>query len=212
MARVTDLALVVLLGLLGCGKQPSKLDAIVDDPAPGELPRARMPIVIDGDWGEPAWNLQALRGVFTEPDGRGTPAGSAAEGRGGPIAGKQARPYSEVRLLRDDHDLLVALYAADEDIESADTFELTLGSVVLSLHPVARLGADAPAGARVGVDLDGTLDHPGDDDEEWVVELALPLSGFAPGPLSVTAKRCDLPKDGRARCGQWSGTVGLPAR
>jgi hypothetical protein len=191
MARVTSLALIALLG---CGKQPSKLDAIVDDPPPGVLPRARMPIVIDGDWGEPAWNLQALRGVFTVADG------------------KQARPYSEIRLLRDDRDLLVALYAADEDIESADTFELTLGSVVMSLHPIARLGADAPAGARVGVDLDGTLDHPSDDDEEWVVELALPLSGFAPGPLAVSARRCDLPKDGRARCGQWSGTVGLPAR
>ncbi len=176
-----------LILLVGCSNSPSKLDAVLADPAPDVLPRARMPIVIDGDWGEPAWNLQALRGVFT-------------------ANGAQARPYSEIRLMRDDRDLFVALYAADEDIRSTDAFELALGTRVMTLHPTTNV----IEGVRAGVDLDGTLDKPSDDDEEWVVELAIPLKDFPSGPLAVMARRCDTPKDGVVRCGQWSGTVKLP--
>ena len=58
----------------------------------------------------------------------------------------------------------------------------------------------------------GTLDDPSNDDEEWVLELAIPLqaTGFVPGVSQlVTVQRCDTPKDHIQRCGSWSGRVAL---
>src|SRR6185295_2246285 len=128
-------SLVLVLALAGCKQEPSKLDVTAK-------PVTR--IALDGELDEAAWNLRALRGVFS--------AQSA-----------QARPYSEIRLLRDETHLFIALYAADEDIRSDDAFELTAGPFVARLTAAGRA---TPATVRVAVDRDGTLDDPHDDDEE----------------------------------------------
>ena len=64
---------------------------------------------------------------------------------------------------------------------------------------------------RRGTDLDGTLDDPRDDDEEWVVELAIPYSllgirGTPDQSLSFSVKRCDTPKGRATVCGAWPRT------
>jgi hypothetical protein len=139
-------------------------------------------VVVDGDWDEPAWQ-QAQRGQFSD-------------------GGVLARPSSEVRFVRGEHALYVALYAADEDIEPTDAFDLAVGSQ--RIH-VDAAGHVTPAGvlAKVGLD-EGTLGDAHDDDEEWVVEIELPL---APPGTAVSASRCDVPKDGVKRCGAWSGAL-----
>ena len=115
-------------------------------------------------------------------------------------SGERARPYSEIRLLRDDANLIVGLYAADEDIRSTDAFELTAGSFAVRLD--ARGTASDPR-VRAGVDLDGTIDHPSDDDEEWVIE-ASPARRAGPATDRDPAKsRCDVTKAGERRCGAW---------
>ena len=81
-------------------------------------------IAIDGEWDEADWAKRALRGQLRGFDG------------------ELARPSSEIRLLRDDADLIVALYAADENIESRDAFDLTVGS--LALHVTAAGAVVAP--------------------------------------------------------------------
>lgn len=134
-------------------------------------------IVIDGAWREPAWNAKAQRGVFVDE------------------TGSAARPYSEIRLLREGDQLYVALYAADEDIRSDDAFELRVGITSLRITP------NEARRPRLAVSLDGTLDRPSDDDEEWIVELALPVAS------PITASRCDQPKSGGQRCGRWSGAI-----
>ena len=195
---------LLVLVALGC-RHHSHPDPTGDDPQ----------IVVDGEWTEPAWNTRAQRGVFLDP------------------TGAIARPFSEIRMLQDTTSVYFALYAADEDIRSSDAFELTVNSRLL------RFAADgtAPAGIRSGVDRDGTLNQSVDDDEEWVVELALPRVGF-PGSIvgpggtgsivgpggtgsivgprlsaglivPIQARRCDVPKDGLERCGQWTGTLTL---
>jgi hypothetical protein len=59
---------------------------------------------LDGELNEPVWNnLAARTGAFED------------------AAGAEARPYSEGRFLWDGEDLLVALYAADDDIEAKAT-------------------------------------------------------------------------------------------
>lgn len=139
-------------------------------------------VVVDGDWDEPAWRV-AQRGRFTD-------------------GGTLARPSSEVRLVRGERQLYVALYAADEDIEPGDAFELSVGSARVRVDAAGHV-TPADVVAKVGLD-EGTLGDAHDDDEEWVVEVALPL---APAGTPVTASRCDVPKDGIQRCGAWSGAL-----
>ena len=192
------------LALVACGKhEPAKGHDPPARLAPDVVPRAGVAIAIDGALEEPPWNHRSLRGVLTGDDGQ------------------QARPYSELRMLHDDATLYVGLYAADEDIRTTDTWKLELGPRVIHVDATGK--ADAPD-VRAAIDRDGTLDQPGDYDEEWVIELAIPLPAAPASPSSagarsdaerragsfdVAAERCDTPKDGRVRCGRWHARVGL---
>ena len=156
------------------------------------IPRITGPIKIDGEWDEHDWSNTALRGQFIGSDGR------------------LSRPSSEARFLHDDKDLIVALYAADENIQSTDGFDFSVGTLALHVTATAKVTPAVP-GIRAAVGYaEGTLDHPQDDDEEWVVELAIPLAstGLVPGVhVPVHAARCDTPKDDIQRCGSWSGSL-----
>ena len=63
------------------------------------------------------------------------------------------------------------------------------------------------SGAVVAVDRDGTLNKLGDNDEEWVVEMAVPLSSLGianarPGTrVPFAVRRCDIGKAGPKACG-----------
>jgi hypothetical protein len=156
---------------------------------PGVVGHTTGAIAIDGDWDEPDWPQHAWRAQFVD------------------TSGQLARPSSEVRMLRDDRDLFVALYAADENIETRDAFELAVGNVQLRVDATGHMLPEIPGvRAKSGFD-EGTLDDPRDDDEEWVVELAIPLAATGRGRVTVHAARCDVPKDGTRRCGHWDGTV-----
>jgi hypothetical protein len=70
------------------------------------------------------------------------------------------------------------------------------------------LALPVSGGARAAVDLDGTTNDPSDEDEEWVVEAAIPLAslGLAARPgatLRLSLERCDVPKGSSRRCGVW---------
>jgi hypothetical protein len=174
-------ASALLLVALGCQRAPASARLV---------PHTTGPIKIDGEWDEPDWSKTALRGQFLGDDGQ------------------LSRPTSEIRLLADGSDVLVGLYAADDDIKSTDAFDVALGE--LQLH-VTATGALTPAvpGARVAVDRDGTLDDPSNFDEEWLIELAIPRTAVQ-ARFDVAASRCDVPKNGTKRCGAWHGTVALP--
>src|SRR6185437_6319824 len=98
----------------------------------------------------------------------------------------------------------VALYAADQDIRSEDAFDVHVGA--LHAHLTAA-GTATPATVRMAVDRDGTLDDAHDEDEEWVVESAMPLDELGPPPIAIAAQRCDIVKTGERRCGHWNGTI-----
>jgi hypothetical protein len=156
------------------------------------IPRTTGEIHLDGEWNEPDWSKRALRAQFLGDDGQ------------------LARPSSEVRLLRDDRTLYVGLYAADENIQAhADAFDFSIGSLALRVDVSGQITPPTP-GVQAAVDHDGTLDDPSNFDEEWVVELVIPLdkTGLAPGAhVPVHAARCDVTKDNERRCGSWSGSV-----
>ena len=161
--------------------------------AQGVIPRTTAPLKIDGEMREQDWSRRAQRHAFTDDHD------------------EPARPFSEVRLLHDDRNLYVGLYAADENIQSNEFFEVQIGTLALHAEANGRVTPDTN-GLRVAIDRDGTLDNASDDDEEWVFEIAIPLelAGFTPGahqPLRFA--RCDTPKDGIERCGAWSGPSSL---
>lgn len=191
MQRRDTLAIVVAVLTCGC-KRSGSHEQQPPPSSPDAIPHTTGPIKIDGEWDEPDWPERAQRGQFRAANG------------------ELARPSSEVRLLHDDRDLIVALYAADENIETSDAFDLGVGMLALHVDASGTVTPFTP-GVRAAVGYDeGTRDDPKDDDEEWVVEIAMPLAniGLLPGiPKIVSAARCDVPKDGVRRCGSWSASV-----
>lgn len=180
---------LVVIAFVGCRSHEPQPRARVTPPPADTIPRATSAITIDGEWIEPDWSARALRGQFRGSDGQ------------------LARPSSELRLLHDDHDVLVALYAADENIETRDAFDLTIDTLALHVTATAEVTPATP-GIRAKVDYDeGTRDDAHDDDEEWVVELAIPLSLVAAPRHTISASRCDTPKDGVQRCATWAGSA-----
>jgi hypothetical protein len=181
------------------------------------VPRAGGPIVIDGELGDDGWLGRAARtGGFVASDG------------------SQSRPYSDARMVWSDGTLYVALYAADEDLRATyregdaplwledafhlsfrrDDTELTFDvSPLGTLTDAQRTGERAfdyswQSGARVSRDVDGTLNDPADDDEEWVIEMAIPLQalglrGTQGERTGFSIHRCDTPKRGPRLCGGW---------
>lgn len=172
----------------------------------------------DGEVEDAAWAGRLGRtGAFRGPDGA------------------DARPYSDARFLWSDGKLHVVLYAADEDIRTLkvgaasgqeDSFHMVFddGKLARSLD-VSPLGvltegsrpsgspASAPpapwkSGAKLGHDLDGTPDDPKDQDEEWVIEMDVPLASLGlegrPGErIGLSIERCDTPKKSARTCAGW---------
>jgi hypothetical protein len=188
------------------------------EPGVLRVPRTAGPVDINGKPWEDTWATAALTGQFPE--------------RGGV---KPGLPYSEARVAWDDENLYLMLYAADEDVRATpkghdiplhgeDSFHvvLTLPTRTVELDVSAAgvltdalLGADGgsdlsfESGLRFAVDLDGSLNESaGEDDEEWVVEAALPWERLGVKPLRgmrlrVELARCDTPRGSVRRCSAW---------
>jgi hypothetical protein len=187
------------------------------------VPRAPAPIAITGEVeGKAAW----------EADSGSTRNFADATGKG-------MVPYTEAKLRWTERTLYVLLYAGDLDLEGTvteadgalakdDSFHLELGDPARVID-VSVLGTVSDAicsangacdaawtsGAVVAVDRDGTLNRTGDNDEEWVVEMAVPFDALAmpaagPGTrLPLAVRRCDVGRDGPHACGGWRGELVL---
>ena len=163
-------------------------------PTSATVPRTRTAISIDGVFNEPDWVTTYSLTIQLRGDD-----------------GDFSRPYSEVRFLHDDSNLYVALYAADTDITSDDAFDLDVGNLHERLFASGKVTPSAPD-VKLSVNVDGTLDNPASKDEEWRVELAIPLAltGLALDvPADTHVGRCDTMKDGSRLCGAWSGKLSL---
>jgi hypothetical protein len=213
------------LAALGCKRSENKPGA-ASQPAVAVLrvPHVKDAIKLDGELNEPPWNAVAARtGAFVDASNLG---------------GGEARPYSEGRFLWDDENLYMGLYAADDNIRATVTahdgpvwiddsftlhftpeapssptyaFDISAAGVVTDVKRVAGSKDDPSweSGIKLGVDRDGTLNDTHDDDEEWVIEAAIPLRsmGLASKPgtrFLLDISRCDTPKRSKdKRCGAW---------
>jgi hypothetical protein len=180
------------------------------------VPRAAPAPVLDGDNDDPGWTRApgpARTGPFLDARGAAT------------------RPHSDARLLWGDGQLYLLLYAADDDIRArGDAFRIRVSrggrtfAIEVSADGAIREAArDARgvldpswrSGAHVSREIDGTLDDARDTDEEWSLEMALPLAPLGlkgePGEVAGFAiERCDASSTGERSCGAWAG-VGLAA-
>ncbi len=177
-------------------------------------------VTLDGDTDDPAW---------TRPPGPAKTNGFLGED------GTPARPYSQARLVWGDDYLYMALYASDEDIESrVDRNDAPVGPDDDAFHVVFSRGeteygfdvspngliTDAirhgtgawdsswSAGVHASREMDGTLNDPKNFDEEWEIELAIPLAsldlrGERGENLGLSIHRCDTPKRRRRVCSGW---------
>ena len=189
-------ALVAVGVMVGARYVPTSRASMADDARALHVPQAKGPITLDGELGEAAWlRATARTNAFVTESGD-----------------DPARPYSDARMLWGGEQLYVALYAADEDIRPGDLFHVELEGYgkehVRRILDVAPFGPATEGGIRFGRDLDGTVGDASDDDEEWVVEVAIPLRSLGltgqPGErIAFSVHRCDTPKGGTRFCGSW---------
>jgi hypothetical protein len=230
-AAAASASLLVLLGLAGTAwglwrprNVPTSPGGTPAPPAVADERRLRVPhapgsLVLDGDTDDPGW-LRA--------------PGPARTGPLLSVGGAVLPPYSEARLLWGDGQLYLALYAADEDIRARvephdgpvgrdDSFRLVFArdGVERAIEVSARgtmtdaiRSPGGPAdyawesGAHVAVDSDGTMNDPSDTDEEWQVEVAIPLRALgiaeeAGEATEFSVSRCDVPATRARTCAAW---------
>jgi hypothetical protein len=183
------------------------------------VPHAPGAILLDGDTDDKGWTGNpppARTHAFLAPNGA------------------PARPFSEIRMVWGDGYLYLSLYAADEDIESRtadndgpvwldDAFRVvfTRGDTQYAIevspravvtdsvrHGDGKWDYAWTAGVHVSKEADGTINDPKDKDEEWVIEMAVPLESIGlegkPGEsIGFTASRCDTLRTGGRSCGSW---------
>jgi len=186
------------------------------------VPRVAGPVIIDAELeGKRLWEGDpGSTGNFKDQAGHGIVPYTEAKARWG-----NGKLY--LMLYAGDLDLEGSVRAHDGPVEDDDAFHIELGggdetrvisvSVLGTVADALCRGAGAErrcdAGweshAEVAVDRDGTLNKLGDNDEEWVIEMALPLAAL--GVTSPTAgtrlpfsiRRCEMARAGRRACGAW---------
>jgi hypothetical protein len=168
---------VSLLSLAGCHCGPTKAKPPVSAPTTASLvmtvPRAKVPIKIDGELEDEAWPASARTEPFEDAQGLRV-------------------PHANLSFTADDESLYIVVYVADQDLRSeGDQVTLTVGSLKLLLTPKKQT---VPEGVTVGTDVDGTIDDPSDDDEEWISEIAIPWRLLGSKRVTVRALRVDAGK------------------
>jgi len=222
-AALGGIALAAVLGG-GCG-QPALAATVA---ATLTVPRVSGPVKIDAEFdGKKLWEADVgATGNFRNTAGRGMV------------------PYTEAKARWGDGKLYLMLYAGDLDLEGTvrqrdgaldqdDAFRLEFGGGqdarviwVSVLGTVADARCKTTAGrkacdarwnshAQVAVDRDGTLNKIGDNDEEWVIEMAVPLADLglpdarAGTRIPFSVQRCEVGHGKQHECGGWG--LGQPA-
>jgi hypothetical protein len=186
--------------------------------------RAPRPIAIDAEMdGKRVWESEVgSTGNFKDADGRGMVPYSEAK-----VRWSESTLY--LWLYAGDLDLEGSVVEPDGPVTQDDSFHVELGNgdrvytidvsvlgTVADAVCTGTLGHDGPerrcdpgwqSRAVVAVDRDGTLNRVGDNDEEWIVEMAIPLSSLGIQSASAgtrvpfAVRRCEVGKSGPHACG-----------
>lgn len=187
------------------------------------VPHVTGPIKLDGEVDELDWNAAGRTGPF--PDATGAEARPYSDAR---FLWDEENLY--VTLYAADDDLRAKVTTHDGPVWIDDSFALHVTpagpageGVPTLLFDISASGVTMDArrtpdgkqdvswesGIRLGVDRDGTLNDPTDEDEEWVIEAAIPLKALGVTPTAgtrflVDIARCDTPRNTTTRrCSAW---------
>jgi hypothetical protein len=188
------------------------------------VPRARGGIVLNGDMDDPGWlNGCARTNAFLNPDGTQVRPYSDARF-------VYADGILYVGLYAADEDIHAKLQGLDAPVWTEDSFHVVFNDGTtehsFDLSPIGtladgerRIGAEGPGGthpfdyrwnsdAHVSYEMDGTPNKSSDNDEEWLIEMAIPLGalglkGEKGERIGVSVRRCDTPHSGVRVCGSW---------
>ena len=189
------------------------------------VPHAKGAVTLDGDTDDPGWhNDPARTGAFLGADGVSL-ARPHSEAK---LVWGDGHLY--VELYAADQDIRATHETPGGPVWQSDSFHLVFSDGVkehsFDVSPLGTLtdgeraidghapGAAKPfdyrwnSGAHVSHELDGTPNHPDDQDEEWVIEMAIPfealgLTGAKGESLDLAMRRCDDTKTGAHSCGTW---------
>jgi len=202
-------------------------------PLPGQLvvKKATGPITIDGKADDPAWANAAATAAFQTAEG-----------------GPEPRGPTSAKITWDDEHLYLFVSADDDDVKSeytktddtiwkADVIEVFIdadqngkGYVELQVSPqnvqfdawfpTVRPESDLAysAGMKTAVNVRGTLNQSGDDDQGWDAEFAIPLAAVKGGDSAMAVRippqpgdvwkfnvvRADYGKDGKPVAAAWN--------
>ena len=227
------IAAVAGVALIGAGfgirayvklPQPSR---IIFLPNQGELvvPHVTGAITLDGDLDDTGW-LGAVAQTGAFEDKEGSTARPFSEAR---LTWGDDVLY--MSLYAADEDISANVTANDGPVWRDDSFhfvfddgnderifDVSVGAVIAdgtrisatSTDGGARLPADFAwsSGAHISREIDGTLNNAKDDDEEWALEIAIPLESIGlkgePGErVRFAIHRCDSPKNHQRTCASW---------
>jgi hypothetical protein len=188
------------------------------------VPRTHDTIPIDAEiGGKKVWEPEAgSTGNFKDANGRGMVPYTEAKARWTPST-------LYLLLYAGDLDLEGTVKEPDGPVLRDDAFHVELGHAgrvyTLDVSVIGTLADSVCTGevgdgagalrcdpkwashAIVAVDRDGTINQLGDNDEEWVVEMAIPLTSIgidvARGGerIPMAIRRCEIGKNGPGACG-----------
>lgn len=180
------------------------------------------PVVIDGEYHDKMiWAASVKTPIFMTAEGKGMVPYSDARfvwGRGFlyvlfyagdlDIQAKQKKRRSD--LSKDDH-LHIEVFSETYDYV-IDISPLKTISDKRCKRRAGDAGSDPcepwDSQLTVGVDMDGTPNKLGEWDEEWVLEMSIPLRALGiednPGSrISLGLRRCEINNVGLQQCGTW---------
>ncbi len=202
--------LVIALGTLAVGCRDQESARPKSQPSATPVSAQCVPTVLvakrgtptlDGELDQPVWHDALATAAFVE------------ERENRPV------PHTEARASWDESALYLALYVADDDLRASDRVRIEIdGKGSLDVSPARKLscrfGAQsdcAALGIQGAFDVDGDVDAPNEEDEEWDVTLAIPWRALAPSgrpaALPVSFQRDDT-VEGRQLVTVWSRGCG----
>ncbi len=216
--------MVAALALRAHSRRPRKSGIIAGQ---GELvvPHMTGAITLDGDLDDPGWlGAVAQTGAFLDKNGGIAKPFSEAR-----LTWGDGVLY--MSLYAADEDIRAEVASADGPVWRDDSFhfvfddgndervfDISVNGVIADGTRISARSTDGGArpptdfawssGAHVSREIDGTLNEPRDDDEEWALEIAIPLesiglTGESGERVGFAIHRCDSPKNRNRTCSSW---------
>lgn len=231
MRALAVLGVIGALAAIGFGVRRARgtasrpLPRASDDEIELVVPHVQGSISLDGDLDDSGWlGPIAHTGAFVDKDGASAKPYSEAR-----VTWGDGVLY--LSFYAADEDIRASVSQADGEVWRDDSFHFVFDDgkneriFDASVNAVLRDGTRPSiifdknshrpptdfswqSGAFVSRELDGTINDARDDDEEWALEIALPLEsiglkGQVGERVRFAAHRCDITKNGQHVCSSW---------